>query len=93
MLMSVNSVCIVHVIDRQQREGFIQEMFEQVQVRGSEPVPIQPKTSYKLLFAYIIAEGVRKCRGGQDRTADLLVPNQAPYRWATPRKCRMVEAD
>ena len=24
-------------------------------------------------------------RGGQDRTADLLVPNQAPYRWATPR--------
>ncbi len=24
-------------------------------------------------------------RGGQNRTADLLVPNQAPYRWATPR--------
>ena len=24
-------------------------------------------------------------RGGQTRTADLLVPNQAPYRWATPR--------
>ena len=24
-------------------------------------------------------------RGGQIRTADLLVPNQAPCRWATPR--------
>ena len=26
-------------------------------------------------------------RGGQNRTADLLVPNQAPCRWATPRIC------
>ena len=24
-------------------------------------------------------------RGGQDRTADFLLPKQAPYRWATPR--------
>ena len=27
-----------------------------------------------------------RSRGGQIRTADLLVPNQAPYRWATPRR-------
>lgn len=26
-----------------------------------------------------------KYRGGQIRTADSLVPNQVPYRWATPR--------
>ena len=47
--------------------------------------PVQPKTSYQPLFAYAVTEGVRKCRGGQIRTADLLVPNQAPCRWATPR--------
>ena len=26
-----------------------------------------------------------KCRGREIRTPDLLLPKQAPYRWATPR--------
>ena len=30
-------------------------------------------------------------RGGQIRTADLLVPNQAPCRWATPRSVGVEE--
>ena len=61
-------------------------MFDQVRLRGRELVSIQPKTTYQPLFAYAVTEGVRKCRGGQIRTADLLVPNQAPCRWATPRE-------
>ena len=61
-----------------QREEFIREVFEQVHVRGTELVAIQPKTSYQPLFGYIVAEGVRKCRGGQIRTADLLHPHEPP---------------
>jgi hypothetical protein len=52
---------------------------------GKELIATERGTCYQLLFAHIVIEEVRKCRGGQDRTADLLVPNQAPYRWATPR--------
>ena len=47
----------------EQREAFVGEMFHQVRLRGRELVAIHPKPVYQPLFAYMIASGVRKCRG------------------------------
>ena len=46
-----------------QRELFIKEVFHQIRLRGSSLVSIEPKPDYQPMFACIIAEGVRKCRG------------------------------
>ena len=46
-----------------QRELFIKEVFQQIRVRGSSLVSIEPKLDYQPMFACIIAEGVRKSRG------------------------------
>ncbi|MBM2825438.1 MAG: Recombinase protein [Dehalococcoidales bacterium] len=46
-----------------QRESFIKEVFHQIHLRGSRLVAIEPKPDYQPLFACIMAEGVRKCRG------------------------------
>lgn len=47
----------------EQREALVREMFEQVRLRGSDLVAIEPKPEYQPLFAYIVTEGVRNCRG------------------------------
>ncbi len=60
-----------------QRENLVRELFEEVQFCGSELVEVAPKLDYKPLFACIIMNGVRKCRGEWIRTTDLSVPNAA----------------
>jgi hypothetical protein len=57
----------------QQRGTFLKEVFEQAQLRGSALTAITPKPSYRPLFAYMMVEGVRKCRGGQ-RRPDTFLP-------------------
>jgi hypothetical protein len=47
----------------EQRERLVAEMFEQVRLRGKNLVAIEPKPQYQPLFACIVTEGIRKCRG------------------------------
>ena len=49
----------------EQRECLVREIFEQVRLRGRNLVAVEPKPQYQPLFACIVAEGVRKSRGGR----------------------------
>lgn len=46
-----------------QRESFIHEIFQKVEISGSDLVAIEPKLDYQPIFAGIIAQGVRQSRG------------------------------
>ena len=58
------------------------EVSQEVRVQGHDLVAVKPKTLYQPLFAYIVTQGVKKCRGEWTRTTDLSVPNAARYQAA-----------
>ena len=50
-----------------QREEFVGELFATASINGNTLVALEPKMQYGPLFAYLVADGVRKCRGEWSR--------------------------
>ena len=54
-------------VSDQQREEFVGELFATASIDGNTLVALEPKMQYGPLFAYLVADGVRKCRGEWSR--------------------------
>ncbi len=64
-------------VSQEQREAFVDELFEKIQLDEIGIRAILPRAEYRDLLAVVQASWGGYGRGGQIRTVDLLVPNQA----------------
>ena len=54
-------------VDRAFIGNFVGELFATASINGSTLAAVEPKMQYGPLFAYLVTDGVRKCRGEWSR--------------------------
>ena len=63
LLQDLPALWVHDGVSDQQREEFVGELFATASINGNTLVALEPKLQYGPLFAYLVADGVRKCRG------------------------------
>ena len=67
LLQDLPALWVHEGVSDQQREEFVGELFATASINGNTLVALEPKMQYGPLFAYLVADGVRKCRGEWSR--------------------------
>ena len=63
LLQDLPALWVHEGVSDNQREEFVGELFTTASINGNTLVALEPKMQYGPLFAYLVANGVRKCRG------------------------------